>query len=87
MITTKQLEEFRTISPFRPFALETVGGNRVLVQSSAHIKLPPAEFDIVIVFGNDGLVHHLPLESIASAAVYGPEPNAREFQELKETTH
>ena len=38
------------------FVLETSGGNYVTVQSPEHIKLPPKGFDLVVVFGTDGLV-------------------------------
>jgi hypothetical protein len=38
------------------FVLETSGGNYVTVQSPERIKLPPKGFDLVLVFGTDGLV-------------------------------
>jgi hypothetical protein len=82
MMTTEQIEEFAAVQPFRPFALETVGGNHVIVQSQSHIKLPPAGFDVVIVFGGDGLVHYLPFASIATAAVFGPNPGSMPEQDL-----
>lgn len=74
MISLKQIEEFIATRPFRQFALETSGGNYVVVESPAHIKLPPPGFDLVLVFGADGLVHHLIADSIVNAAVYGPAP-------------
>jgi hypothetical protein len=74
MIGTKQIAEFVSTRPFRQFALETIGGQIVIVETEAHIKLPPPGFDVVVVFGTDGLVHHLPVDSIATAAVYGPAP-------------
>jgi hypothetical protein len=74
LIKPDQLKEFITTEPFRPFSLETIGGNYVEVQSADHIKLPPAGFDLVIIFGVDGLVHHLAIDTIANAAVYGPKP-------------
>jgi hypothetical protein len=75
VITLAQIKEFVQTKPFRPFAIETVGGNYITVQSPEHIKLPPPNFDLLIVFGSDGLVHHLAADSLANAAVYGPTPH------------
>jgi len=75
MISLKQIEEFISVRPFRQFGLETIGGQFVTVESEAHINLPPGGFDVVVIFGKDGLVHHLPVDSIATAAVYGPAPH------------
>jgi hypothetical protein len=76
MLKSSQIEEFINAKPFRIFAIETLGGNYLTVQSPAHIAMPPAEFDVVIIFGSDGLVHYLPKDSILSAAVYGPTPHS-----------
>ena len=75
MIKLSQIQEFIGAKPFRVFALETLGGNYLNVQSPAHIAMPPPEFDIVIVFGQDGLVHYVSKDSILNAAVYGPTPH------------
>jgi hypothetical protein len=75
MISLKQIAEFISVRPFRQFGLETIGGQIVTVESESHIKLPPEGFDVVVVFGTDGLVHHLPVDSIATASVYGPAPH------------
>jgi len=77
VITIKQIEAFIATRPFRQFALETNGGNYVVVGDPDWIKMPPPGFDLIIVFGVDGLVHHLPADAIATAAVYGPEPGKR----------
>jgi hypothetical protein len=74
MIELAQIRKFIETRPFRQFALETIGGNYVVIQSPAHINLPPAGFDLINVFGTDGLVHYLAVDSILNAAVYGPEP-------------
>jgi len=74
MIELAQIQKFIESKPFRAFALETSDGNYVTVQSPEHIKLPPKGFDLVLVFGTDGLVHYVQKDSILNAAVYGPEP-------------
>jgi hypothetical protein len=78
MIKTKQLIAFILAEPFRQFALETSGGNYVVVQSPEHIKLPPPGFDLINVYGTDGLVHYIVEGTIINAAVYGPEPVEKE---------
>jgi hypothetical protein len=75
MIDTEQLNKFIQAKPFRQFALETSGGNYVVVQSPAHIKLPPPGFDLINIYGTDGLVHYIVEGTILNAAVYGPEPS------------
>jgi hypothetical protein len=74
MIELAQIQKFIDTKPFRAFALETIGGNYLIVQSPGHIKLPPEGFDLVLIFGTDGLVHYVQKDSILNAAVYGPEP-------------
>lgn len=74
MIELAQIRQFIETKPFRQFALETIGGNYIVVQSPAHISLPPPGFDLVNVFGIDGLVHYIAVDSILNAAVYGPQP-------------
>jgi len=76
MIKPSQIEQFIGAKPFRVFAIETLGGNYLTVQSPAHIAMPPAEFDVIIIFGQDGLVHYLTKDSILSAAVYGSTPHS-----------
>ena len=36
-------------------------------KSERHIALPPAGHDLIIVYGNDGLVHHLAKDAIINA--------------------
>ncbi len=78
MINTEQLKKFIEAKPFRKFALETSGGNYVVVASAAHIHLPPPGFDLINVYGTDGLVHYIVEGTIINAAVYGPEPHHSE---------
>jgi hypothetical protein len=73
MITTKQIEKFIATRPFRQFALKTSDGNHVVVSDPDRIKLPPAGFELVLVYGVDGLVHFLSTTTIIDAAFYGPE--------------
>ena len=74
MITTNQIREWIEAKPFRQFVLETSGGNYIQVQSPAHIHLPPPGFDLINVYGTDGLVHYIVEGTILNAAVYGPQP-------------
>ena len=77
MISLAQIQKFIETRPFRQFALETAGGNYVVIQSPAHINLPPPGFDLINVFGTDGLVHYVAVDSILNATVYGPEPHSQ----------
>ena len=54
--------------PFRPFALETVGGPWVEVQSEADIFLPPRRPDIIIVFDRTDRLFILALDQISALA-------------------
>ena len=74
MITKDQIRDWIEAKPFRQFALETSGGNYIVVTSPAHITLPPPGFDLINVYGTDGLIHHIIEGTIINAAVYGPEP-------------
>jgi hypothetical protein len=74
MISRAQIQQFIDSRPFRQFALETTGGNYLVVQTPDHIKLPPPGFDLINIFGNDGLVHYVLLDAVLSASVYGPAP-------------
>jgi hypothetical protein len=76
-----QIKEIIGTRPFRPFAIETSGGTYVTVQTPAHIKLPPPSFDLIIVYGTDGLVHFLTKDTILNAAVYGPAPLHKQEKE------
>ena len=75
MIKLPQIEEFIRTRPFRRFYIETAGGKCVEVESERHIMLPPPNHDLIIVYGTDGLVHHLAKDAILNAAVYGPVPH------------
>jgi hypothetical protein len=55
MITKAPLQEFIGMRPFRRFALETTGGNYVIVESADHIKLPPPNLEADAVL-NDSTV-------------------------------
>jgi len=74
MIDRTQIGNFLNTKPFRQFALETAGGNYLVVASPDHIKLPPTGFDLVIVYGTDGVVHYVDQTTVLNAAVYGPAP-------------
>ena len=52
--------------PFRPFALETVGGPWVKVQSEADIFLPPQRPDLVILFDPTAKLFILALDQISA---------------------
>jgi hypothetical protein len=64
----EQIEEFIRTRPFRRFQIETAGDNDITIESERHIALPPAGHNIIIVYGNDGLVHHLDKDAILNAA-------------------
>jgi hypothetical protein len=74
-VSDEQIEEFIRTRPFRRFYLEAAGGNYVEVESERHIALPPAGHDLILVYGTDGIVHHLDKNEILNAAVYGPVPH------------
>jgi hypothetical protein len=61
----RQIEELTAMRPFRPFAVETNGGSRYIVQSPDHLKLPPADASLVVIF-HDGLISFFTEEDIAS---------------------
>jgi hypothetical protein len=75
MIDTEQLKKFIKAKPFRQFMLETSGGNYIEIASPDHIALPPPGFDLINVYGTDGLVHYIVKDTIINAAIYGPEPH------------
>ena len=52
--------------PFRPFALETVDGPWVEVQSETDIFLPPRRPDLVIVFDPTARLFILALDQISA---------------------
>jgi hypothetical protein len=63
----RQIEELTVMRPFRPFAVETNGGSRYVVQSPDHIKLPPADASLAVVF-HDGLISFFAEEDIKTFA-------------------
>jgi hypothetical protein len=63
----RQIEEFTAMRPFRPFAVETNGGSKYVVQSPNHIKLPPADASLAVVF-HDGLISLFAEDDIKSLA-------------------
>jgi hypothetical protein len=54
--------------PFRPFALETVGGPWVEVQSQDDIFLSPRHPDLIIVFDRTDRLFILALDQISALA-------------------
>jgi hypothetical protein len=71
-MTIDQLKALAGDQPFRPFVLETIGGNRIGVPSAGAIVFPPPElpykFDLIFIYASDGLVHHITAEGINSYA-------------------
>jgi hypothetical protein len=67
MPTFRQIEELTAMRPFRPFAVETNGGSKYVVQSPDHVKLPPADATLAVVF-HDGLISFFAEEDIKSLA-------------------
>jgi hypothetical protein len=61
---SRQVEELTAMRPFRPFAVETNGGSKYVVQSRDHIKLPPADATLAVIF-HDGLISFFAEEDIA----------------------
>jgi hypothetical protein len=52
--------------PFRPFALETIGGSWIQVEEPSDIMLNPRRPDLVVVFNENGRMYILGVEQIAS---------------------
>ena len=67
-MTVEQLKLLADADPFRPFVLETTGGNYISIDKPHHIMFPPPDFDLIMVFAADRLVHHITLEAINSYA-------------------
>jgi hypothetical protein len=80
MIKPEQIKSFIETRPFRRFYLETSGGNYLVVQTPDHIKMPPPAFDLIIIFGEDGLVHHIDKNTVLNAAVVGPTPKSQDSE-------
>jgi hypothetical protein len=51
--------------PFRPFALETMGGTRIEVARESDVLMSPRRPDIVVVCDSDGHLHILSVDEIA----------------------
>jgi hypothetical protein len=68
-MTLEQLKSLADAKPFRPFVLETTGGNYIVIDQENHVLFPPPDRDLIIVFAADKLVHHVTLETINSFAV------------------
>jgi hypothetical protein len=61
----RQIEELITMQSFRPFAVETNGGSKYVVQSPDHIKLPPADATLAVIF-HDRVISFFAEDDIAS---------------------
>lgn len=68
-MTLAQLKSIAAAQPFRPFSLETIGGNYLAVDKVDHVLFPPPDRDVIIVFGADGLIHHVTLDQINTWAM------------------
>jgi hypothetical protein len=64
----RQIEELVLIRPFRSFAVETNGGSKYVVQSPDHIKLPPADATLAVIF-HDGIVSVLSEDDISGLKI------------------
>jgi hypothetical protein len=67
-MTIEQLKLLAEADPFRPFVLETTGGNYIRVDKAHHVLFPPPDFDQINIFGADRLVHIITIETINSYA-------------------
>lgn len=72
-MTIEQLKALAHDQPFRPFTVETIGGNRIGVPRADAIIFPPEglahKFDLIFIYAADGLVHHVTTEGINSYAI------------------
>lgn len=69
-MTISQLKALAEDKPFRAFILETIGGNHLLVSDAWRMVLPPSpEFDLIFIYGTDGVVHHITAEAINSYSI------------------
>jgi hypothetical protein len=69
-VSYAQIEELIRARPFQRFYIEVAGGN-ITIESERHIALPPAGHDLIVVYGDDGLVRHIDKNAILNAAVLG----------------
>jgi hypothetical protein len=60
------ITERATQQPFRPFAIETIGGSWIEVQDQSKIFLPPARPDLVIIFDPNGRLFILGIDQISA---------------------
>jgi hypothetical protein len=65
----EQLKLMANQKPFRPFILETTGGNYIEVDKEGHVLFPPPDHELIVIFAADQLAHHVTLETINSFAV------------------
>ena len=66
-----KITEIKTLverQPFRPFVIETTGGKQILISQQRNILLPEAKPELVIAFTDDGQMHLVEDEAIASVA-------------------
>jgi hypothetical protein len=64
----QQIEELIVMRPFRPFAVETNGGSRYVVQSPDHIKWRPADASLAVIF-HDRLISFFAEDDIKTFAL------------------
>ena len=69
-----QLKALANDEPFRPFVLESLDGNRIVIEATDRIVFPPPILpvgDLIFVYAPDGSVHHLTIQSVKGYAVLG----------------
>jgi len=66
----EQLKALAADKPFRPFELETIGGNYIRINASWRLVFPPSpEFDLIFIYASDGVVHHITADGINSYSI------------------
>jgi hypothetical protein len=71
-MTVDQLKAIQRAVPFRPFSLETKGGKEFNIQNPNMLFFGPEEgqFNTVVIYAMDGIVHLVNEGNIASLTVY-----------------
>ena len=63
---TEEIKVLIGRTPFRPFTIETTGGKQILVSEETDILLPERRPELVIALTEDGSLHLVEDEAIAS---------------------
>jgi hypothetical protein len=62
----EELQAYATRKPFRPFTINLLDGEEILIESPEAILLPRPKPDLVITFSADGRMHLFEHSVIAS---------------------